>query len=135
MDILLEMAKDLGEAIQQDDRFFRLQMAQAAADQDDALQNLIGEFNLKRIALSNEEKRENKDPEKIKQLDTVLRTVYAQVMANDNMAAYTQARSDMDALLSRMNRILHLSAQGEDPHAIEDAPRCTGDCGSCGGCS
>jgi len=47
MDIILEMAKDMGEAIQQDPRYVALQMAQAKADEDQELQNLIGEFNLK----------------------------------------------------------------------------------------
>ncbi len=135
MDILLEMAKDMGEAIQQDDRFITLQMAQAAADDDAALQDLIGEFNLKRIALSGEENKEKKDAQKIKRLDTELRAVYARVMENEHMAAYNAARSEMDALLSGINRILHLSAQGENPRSIDVSPRCTGDCGSCGGCS
>ena len=50
MDQILDMARELGYAIQQDERFIRTQLAQAAADEDEELQGLIGEFNLKRIA-------------------------------------------------------------------------------------
>ena len=42
MDQLIEMAKEMGEAIQMDERFIRTQMAQAAADEDEALQGMIG---------------------------------------------------------------------------------------------
>ena len=35
MEPILEMAKDLAYAIQQDERYIRTQMAQAAADEDD----------------------------------------------------------------------------------------------------
>lgn len=134
MDILLEMAKDMGEALQQDDRYVSLQMAQAKADEDEALQALIGEFNLKRMALATEENKEDKDNAKLQALDEELREVYARVMANDSMQAYNAARHSMDALLNGINRILMLSAQGEDPQSIEPEHSCGGNCGSCGGC-
>ena len=37
MDTIIELAKDLGHELQQDDRFIRTQLAQAAADEDTAL--------------------------------------------------------------------------------------------------
>ena len=42
MEPILEMAKDLAYAIQQDERYIRTQMAQAAADEDEELQNRAG---------------------------------------------------------------------------------------------
>ena len=45
MDTIINMARDLGHALQGDERFIRAQMAQAAADEDAGLQELIGEFN------------------------------------------------------------------------------------------
>lgn len=134
MDILMEMAKDMGEALQQDDRYVALQMAQAKADEDTALQELIGEFNLKRMALMTEDNKEDKDQAKLQELDEQLREVYARVMANESMQAYNAARQSMDTLLSNINRILTLSAQGEDPRTLEAEHSCGGNCGSCGGC-
>ncbi|MGN0171274.1 MAG: YlbF family regulator [Acutalibacteraceae bacterium] len=134
MDQLLEMAKEMGAAIQQDERFVVLQMAQAKADEDQALQDLIGEFNLKRMALSNEDTKENKDVEKIQKLDAELREVYARVMANESMQGYNKARTEMDELLSNINRILVLCSQGQDPDSIEEEHHCSGSCSTCGGC-
>ena len=76
MDQLVELAKEMGYTIQQDERFIRTQMAQAAADEDEALQSLIGEFNLKRMAISNEMGKDEKDEEKLNALDTDIRAVY-----------------------------------------------------------
>ncbi len=134
MDILIEMAKEMGEALQQDDRFVALQMAQAKADEDQALQDLIGEFNLKRMALATENEKEERDEEKMHKLDAELHEVYSRVMANESMQAYNTARVAIDQLLGNVQRILTLSAQGEDPRSIDTEHSCGGNCGSCGGC-
>ncbi|MBR5135374.1 MAG: YlbF family regulator [Clostridia bacterium] len=134
MDVLLEMAKDMGEALQQDGRYVALQMAQAKADEDQALQDLIGEFNLKRMALATEDAKDDKDEEKLQALDAELREVYGRVMANESMQAYNAARQEMDALLSNINRILMLSAQGEDPQTLDAEHSCGGNCSGCSGC-
>ncbi len=134
MDILLEMAKDMGEALQQDSRYVALQMAQAKADEDQPLQDLIGEFNLKRMALMTEENKEDKDMQKLQTLDEELREVYGRVMANESMQAYNAARVEVDNLLNGINRILMLSAQGEDPRSIDTEHSCGGNCSGCSGC-
>ncbi|MBE6763591.1 MAG: YlbF family regulator [Ruminococcaceae bacterium] len=134
MDVLLEMAKEMGEALQQDERYVALQMAQAKADEDKALQDLIGEFNLKRMALATESEKDEPDEEKLHKLDADLHEVYSRVMANESMQAYNTARIAIDQLLNGIQRILTLSAQGEDPHSIDTEHSCGGNCGSCGGC-
>lgn len=51
MDVI-ELARELGKAIQQDERFLAMQIARQNSDNDDELQQLIGEFNLKRMAIT-----------------------------------------------------------------------------------
>ena len=133
MDQIIEMAKYLGYAIQQDERYIRTQLAQAAADEDEKLQELIGEFNLKRIAINSETTKENKDGDKIQRLDAELRDIYARLMANEHMAAYNEAKTELDKLINRIATIVTMSAQGEDP---EDVPAegCGGNCSGCSGC-
>ena len=133
MDQIIEMAKDLGYAIQQDERYIRTQLAQAAADEDEKLQELIGEFNLKRIAINSETTKEDKDGDKIQRLDAELRDIYAHLMANEHMAAYNEAKTELDKLINRIATIVTMSAQGEDP---EDVPAegCGGNCSGCSGC-
>jgi hypothetical protein len=133
MDTILDMAKDLGYALQQDERYIRTQMAQAAADEDEALQGLIGEFNLKRIAINNENTKEEKDGEKLKRLDAELREVYARIMQNEHMAAYNEAKTELDKLVHAVGAIVTMSAQGQDPDEVQTGG-CGGDCAGCAGC-
>ena len=126
MDQLVELAKEMGYTIQQDERFIRTQMA---------LQSLIGEFNLKRMAISNEMGKDEKDEEKLNALDTDIRAVYERIMSNEHMTAYNAAKSELDAVLNQVNTILMMAAQGQDPEtALEQGSGCGGNCSSCGGC-
>lgn len=135
MDQLVEMAKDFGYAIQQDDRFVKAQMAQAAADEDEALQGMIGEFNLKRMAISTEMAKEDKDEEKLNALDTDIREIYEKIMSNEHMVAYNAAKADLDAVLKQINTVIMMAAQGQDPEtALEESSSCGGNCSACGGC-
>ena len=133
MDNLIELAKDLAHELQRDQRFIRAQMAQAAADEDAGLQDLIGEFNLKRIALNNESTKEEKDGDKITRLDGEIREIYDKIMQNPRMNAYQAAKEELDGVVRHMVTVLTLSAQGQDPEQIDD-PGCGGNCAGCSGC-
>ena len=135
MDNLIELAKDLAHELQKDERFIRTQMAQAAADEDAELQNLIGEFNLKRIDLNNEMNKVDRDKEKMKQLDTEIREIYDMIMKNEHMAAYNVAKQAVDALMNQINMVLVMAVNGEDPQTCDVTPSsCSGGCDSCSGC-
>ncbi len=134
MDII-EMTRKLGHAIQQDERFIAYLTARQASDGDERLQELIGEFNLKRLAISNEAGAESPDNEKLQRLNGELRTVYAEIMNNGHMKAYDDAKTALDELLQRVNAIISQSAQGEDPDTADYEPSaCSGDCSGCSGC-
>lgn len=136
MDVLVEMAIDLGCQLQEDSRYLALRAAQQAADEDEQLQKLIGEFNLKRMAINAEEQKaeEEQDAEKLRTLNTALRSVYADIMQNEHMTAYNEAKEPFDALVQKINTAIALAAQGQDPAAAAEESGCTGNCGSCGGC-
>ena len=135
MEALLELAKDLGHEIQRDPRFIRTQMAQAAADEDKELQDMIGEFNLKRMALNAEASKEEaeQDKENVMQLNAELREVYARVMANESMAEYQAAKTELDTVVNGIGAIINMAAQGLNPDDYEEH-NCSGNCSSCGGC-
>ncbi|MBR5525085.1 MAG: YlbF family regulator [Clostridia bacterium] len=136
MDILLQMAIDLACQLQADPRCEAVAAAAKAADEDETLQQLISEFNLKRIAINTEESKEDgeQNAEKIRQLNTELRSIYASVMANERMMAYNEAKSDLDVLVNKMHLAINLAAQGQDPNQAALESNCTGNCGTCGGC-
>lgn len=133
MEDMLELARELARTLQQDERFIRTQMAQAAADEDEELQSLIGEFNLKRIAVGNETSKEDKDEAKLKTLDGEIRELYALIMANEHMAAYNEAKTELDKLVNDIGTIITMSAQGQDPDEVQTGS-CGGNCAGCSGC-
>ena len=136
MEKILEVAKDLGYMLLEDARFLKTKAAQEAADADEALQQMIGEFNLKRMAINTETAKDDaeKDNEKLVTLNRELREVYAQIMANEHMQAYNEAKTALDKLTRGMMAILNMAAQGLDPDTYEESEGCSGNCGSCSGC-
>lgn len=134
MDTLLAMAIDLATQLQADPRCEAVLAATKAADEDETLQTLISEFNLKRIAINTEESKEDGDPAKLRQLNEELRSIYASVMAHEKMMAYNDAKSELDMLVNKMHFAINLAVQGQDPNLAAQESSCSGDCGSCGGC-
>ena len=134
---LMEMAKQLGKELQKDERYLAFRKAEEANDKDTELQNLIGEFNLKRLDLGNEEDKAEHDDDRIKALGEEVRSLYSQIMANKNMAAYQGARAQFEQLLDGINRVIAISAAGHDPDSYDPAAAaagCSGDCSACSGC-
>ena len=133
MDII-ELARELGKAIQQEQAFINMRVACQQSDEDEELQNMIGEFNLKRMAINNEVQKEDRSEETLKKYNDELRAIYAEIMQNPHMAAYNAAKSELDALVQRVTNIITMSADGEDPDSCDcDSCGCTGSCASCGG--
>ena len=133
MDFITEV-RALGKKLQEDERYKAYHLAKAANDEDEMLQNLIGEFNLTRNDLNNEMNKEEKDAERIAQLDTKMKEIYNQVMANENMKAFNDAKKAMDELMNQINTILTYAANGDDPEAIDLEAACSGNCSGCAGC-
>lgn len=135
MDII-NLAREIGKELQKDERYLNMQVAQQNSDEDKVLQDMIGEFNLKRMAINMEAQKDEQDSEKIQALNQELRGVYAQIMQNPNMIAYNSAKEELDALLKRVSAIIGQSADGQDPETtdLEESSSCGGNCSSCGGC-
>lgn len=132
MDII-KLTRQLGAAIQADERYKNYIAAKEANDNDSELQQNIGEFNLIRISLDKELSSEERSDEKVRELNEKLRTVYSNIMSSQSMIVYNEAKSALDALLSDVNAIITMSANGEDPETCEPS-HCTGSCSTCGGC-
>lgn len=134
MDIITK-ARELGKAIQQEETYIKLQDAQKKADADTELQNLIGEFNLKRMSINNEASKTERDQDKLSQLNTEMREVYSKIMSNENMIAYNDAKDAFDVVANRVLAIVQQSAEGADPETADySQSSCSGSCESCGGC-
>lgn len=131
---IIEIARQLGAAIQADEKYKKFDAAKTACDNDAALQEVIGKFNLDRMNLDNELSKDEKDNDKINELNESLRKTYGEVMINKSMAAYNQAKSELDLIVNQINGIIELCLNGEDPATCDPHSNCTGSCSSCGGC-
>lgn len=134
MDVI-ELSRELGKAIQADDRYIAYHLARQANDEDEQLQALIHGFNLKRMELQSEVGKPNKDEEKVKELNEVIQTSYQSIMANPKMMVYQSAKESYDAMMNQVNTVISMSANGIDPETIDVNAVCGGDCSTCGGCS
>ncbi|PWM39889.1 MAG: YlbF family regulator [Clostridiales bacterium] len=133
MDII-KMARELGKAIQQDDKVIAYNLARQHNDSDEKLQELIGKFNLKRLELNNVLGKADRDTDRIAQLDKEIKEIYAEVMNNPNMIAYNTTKQEVDRMMNFVTQILTGSVNGEDPDSIEEQTGCSGSCEGCSGC-
>lgn len=131
---LIAKTRELGKMIQQEESYINLQTAEKNADADKTLQDLIGEFNLKRLAINNETQKAEKDSEKIAELNSEMQKIYADIMSNENMIAYNDAKQAFDQLMTRVMTIIQNCSQGEDPETTDYTASCSGSCATCGGC-
>ncbi len=134
MENIITLARQIGKELQASEAYANFQTAQTNSDKDETLQGLIGEFNLKRMAINQEAQNPERSEEKLAELNTELRGVYASIMQNENMQTYNVAKGEIDMLLQRVTTIISLSAEGQDPETADfDPASCGGDCSGCGG--
>ena len=100
MDVIA-MARELGAAIQQSDEYTAYNVAKNAADNDQLLQQMIGEFNLKKLSLSAEVQKEDKDQEKLAALNEEVRAIYGRIMSYPAMVAYNTTKEELDRVLNQ----------------------------------
>lgn len=134
MEKSIKIARELGHAIQQEEFYTKLNAAKEKADADETLQALIALFNQKRVAINNEACKQDRDEAVLKSLNEEMRTVYSQIMSNENMQAYNSAKQVFDSAIQRITAIVTQSAEGEDPDTTDFDASCTHDCSTCGGC-
>ena len=132
---VIEAARELGKSIQADERYLILKAAKEANDKDDALNALIGKLNLIQMSYQVEAEGEANE-EKMNQYDKEFREVYTEVMLNENMKKYEEARQDVDDMMNYVMQLLSMVVNGEDPATCDPAAQasCSGSCSTCGGC-
>ena len=133
---VIELTRQLGKAIQEDERYKKYEEAAKFNDTDTEIQNSIGRFNQLRSELGVEMRKPAKDADRLTSLDSEIKELYDEIMAMPKMVAFNEAKADIDALMKSVYYILQQAANGEDPETCPaQAPSgCSGSCASCGGC-
>ena len=135
MDII-EITRQLGAAIQQDERYLAFHEARRTNEADTDLNDLINKIQLIHMSYQHEAAKDDANEEKLAAYDKEFSEVYQTVMANENMQKYEAARHAVDDMMNEITAILSLCVQGEDPETCQpqEEHHCSGECGSCGGC-
>lgn len=135
MENIIKSVRELGKAIQADETFKAYIEAKTEADNDETLQNAIGEFNLVKMQINEEAQKEDKDEAKLQELNVQLRKCYADIIANEKMQKYNNANQLYSGLINKVYAILEMCCNGEDPETCEpEEHSCSGSCSTCGGC-
>lgn len=130
----ITLFKQAAAQLQQEEAYLYYAHARQQNDEDEALQQCIGQFNLLRQQLT-QAAQNGEDEDRQKILDQQLREAYGQVMANPSMQRYNEAKQAMDTVLGYISAIIDAACAGEDPMLVEEPHGCTGQCAGCaGGC-
>ena len=134
MDVI-ELTRELGKAIQQDDRYIAYNLAKQVNDNDEELQKEIDRFSELRGELGSAMSAEEPDKDKIGDLDKEMKELYQKIMKNQNMIVFQGAQQALESLINNVQQIISLCANGEDPDTCQpQTSSCTGSCSTCGGC-
>ena len=127
--------KKLCAQLQKEDIIVYLNQAKDMMEKDQELQEMIGEFNLKKYQLNAEMVKPEADNDKMNQLDLELNKLYEDIMANEFMVAFSEASDEVDRLTKHIQAIITATVNGGDPMTVElPAGGCSGSCSSCSGC-
>ncbi|MBQ1545129.1 MAG: YlbF family regulator [Clostridia bacterium] len=130
MDVV-ELTRQLGVAIQADERYTKFTESQEKAMSDEEVRALNDRLENLRERYETEAQKPNPDQVVLGNLDTTFQKTYGDMMNVPSMVDYVLARRELDNLMKYLTEILYLTVNGEDPLTCEPAPQ-----GGCGcGCS
>lgn len=127
MDIL-EMAKQLGKALEESEQRKRLLEAEKIQNNDDKAQQLIGEYNLVRMQLMQKAQKENMNEEGYEKIRQQLADEFDKLMQYDIIKNYITAKDEFDNLYNQVKNLIEFYVNGEKQSG------CSGSCSTCGGC-
>lgn len=115
---LNKLARELGKAIQKDERYLNLEKCIEANEKDEILNELMAKVQLTQMAYQKEAQGEG-NAEKMQELEKEFSTLYNAIMQNENMKNYEKARGEIDEMMNYIVEILTLCVNGEDPDTCE----------------
>lgn len=122
---LIEKAHELGQLIKESEQMTNLKAAEEAQANDEAAQELVKEFNLKRMNLARDMQEG-----KLSQEDAIKKNNEAfeeMVEKSAVIREYVEAKKAFDKMVNGVNSVINIYIMG-------DQGGCTHDCHTCGGC-
>ncbi|MBR4720810.1 MAG: YlbF family regulator [Clostridia bacterium] len=122
---IIEKAHELGKMIEESEEMKALKEAEKAQAEDDEAQQLVADFNIKRMNLARQiQGGKMTEEEAIKKNNEAFSEM---VDASESIKNYVMAKESFDKLVNGVNSVINLYIVGK-----QDG--CTHDCSTCGGC-
>ncbi len=134
MDVI-EITRQLGAAIQADERYIKFMDAKKEADENADVQLKMAQIEAIRTQYAQEAQNPNADQETLAKLDASFQGIYQELMQNEIMLRANEAGQEIDSMMQYIMQILSLCVNGEDPATCEPQEQgcnCEGGCDSCG---
>ena len=129
MDIM-EMARELGQAIAESPQMTRVKETEAAQAADAEAQKLVGEYNDIRTQLSHKAQNEKLTGEALDAVRNELEAEFNKLLTNDKINAFVTAQQEFEAVMGQINNIISFYVNGQ-----QQSGGCSADgCASCSGC-
>ena len=122
---VLEYAKQLGEAIANDEVMKKFNEAKKKYEENEYLQKLMVEYNTHRTALGTQFKLDlaEQDESLIKSIRARIDEIFGIIVSNEDYKAYAEAQDAIAKLMNEVNSEINFYVFGERP--------CTHDCSTC----
>lgn len=122
---IVEKAHELGQMIKDSDEMKALHEAEETQAHDEQAQQLVAEFNLKRMNLARDmQEKKLSQEDAIKQNNEAFNEMVAK---SETIKNYVEAKKAFDKLVNGVNSTINIYIMGEQGG-------CTHDCHTCGGC-
>ena len=130
---IIKLTRELGKAIQADERYAKFVAARETNEKDDELNELIGKMQLIHMSYQHEASKEDANEQKLTAYEEEFMSIREKIMNNQNMINYEKARMDIDEMMNYIVAILTECIKGEDPETCEPPQEhsCGGNCSSC----
>ena len=125
---IIEKTKELGELLSQSEQVKAYAAAKVAYDQDNEIQELVGQFNIRKMSMAALSQQDNPDEERINSHEEKIKEIYDRIMESELMIDLQMKGQAVEQLIGEINNILNFYVTGENPQG------CSGNCSSCGGC-
>ena len=127
---VLEYAKQLGEAIANDEVMKSFNEAKKKYEENESLQKLLVEYNTHRMALGEQFKLElaEQDENLIKSIRARIDEIFGMIVANEDYKAYAEAQDAIAKIMNTVNSEINFYVFGERP-CSHDCSNCSSSCG------
>ena len=123
---IFELAAALGDALKEDQKLVRLNLAKKAYEENGELQKKLVEYEVQQKALQVEISRDDRDTLLMDTIQKRIDVLYREIMEHPVFMELNEAQSDVNELMNAVNNTITYHITGEKPS-------CTHNCSTCGG--